>query len=141
VWAWKFKNMRQLNSASITLLPKVEASQGVKDYRSISLVHSFAKLVTNILANWLAGNLLQMVSLNQSTFIKKCFIQDNFMLIQQTTRFLHQPKQSHILFKLDISKVFDSVSWAFLIDVMRKSGFDPVWCDMISGLLTTIGVI
>jgi hypothetical protein len=129
--------MRLLNSAFITLLPKVEAPQGAKDYRPISLVHSFAKLVTKILANRLAGRLLQMVSPNQSAFIKKCFIQDNFMLVQQTACFLHQQKQPRILFKLDISKAFDSVSWAFLIEVMRKLGFGPIWCDMISGLLAT----
>jgi hypothetical protein len=37
---------------------------------SIRLVHSFVKLVTKILANWLAGRLHEMVSPNQSAFIK-----------------------------------------------------------------------
>jgi hypothetical protein len=73
--------MRLLNSAFITLLPKVKAPQGAKDYRPISLVHSFTKLVTKILANRLVGCLPQMVSPNQSAFIKKHFIQDNFMLV------------------------------------------------------------
>jgi hypothetical protein len=55
-----------------------------KDYRPISLVHSFTKLVTKVLANRLAGKLHEKVSTNQSAFIKKRFIQDNFMLVQQT---------------------------------------------------------
>jgi hypothetical protein len=84
VWAKKFRYMRALNSAYITLLPKTKEASHVKDYRPISLVHSFAKLVTKILANRLAGRLQQMVSLSQSTFIKKRFIQDNFVLVQQT---------------------------------------------------------
>jgi hypothetical protein len=29
------------------------------------------------------------------------------------------------------------VSWAFLLVVMKKMGFGLIWCDMISGLLTT----
>jgi hypothetical protein len=109
LWARTFKNMRALNSTFITLLPKMDEASHVKDYRPISLVHSFAKHVTKTLSNRLARRLQQMVSLNQAAFIKKRFIQDNFMLVQQTIWFLHQQRQPHILFKLDISKAFDSV--------------------------------
>jgi hypothetical protein len=137
VWARKFGNMGALNSAFITLLPKTEEASHMKDYKPISFFHSFAKLITKVLANRLAGQLQRMVSPNQSAFIKRCFIQDNFMRVQQTARFLHQQKQPYILFKLDISKVFDSVSWAFLLEVLKKMGFGLIWCDMISGLLAT----
>jgi hypothetical protein len=82
-------------SAYITLIPKVEGTDQVKDFRPISLVHSFAKLVTKLLANRLATKFQEMVSPVQSAFIKDRFIQDNFMLVQQTARFLHQRKLSH----------------------------------------------
>jgi len=52
-------------------------------------VHSFAKLVTKILANRLAKRLDGMVSPIQSAFTQGRFIQDNFMLVQQTSRLLH----------------------------------------------------
>jgi len=45
---------RLLNTAYVTLLPKKVDADEVKDFRPISLIHSFAKLVTKILANWLA---------------------------------------------------------------------------------------
>jgi hypothetical protein len=61
-----------------------------------------------------------MVSTNQSAFIKGRFIQNNFMLVQQTTRFLHSQKQPRILLKLDITKAFDLVSWYFLQEVLEK---------------------
>ena len=108
-----------------------------KDFRPISLVHSFAKLVTKLLANRLASRLQQLVSPNQSAFIKGRFIQDSFMLVQQTARFLHQQKQPRILLKLDISKAFDSVSWPFLLEVMQHLGFGPIWRDLVSGLLAS----
>jgi len=137
VWSQKFTNFELLNSAFVTLLPKREDASSIKDYRPISLVHSFAKLVTKILANRLAGYLNQLVSPNQSAFIKGRFILDNFMLVQHTTKFLHQQKQARILLKLDITKAFDSVSWPFLLEVLNQLGFGQIWCDIISGLLGT----
>lgn len=126
-----------LNSAYITLLPKRFDAEQVKDFRPISLVHSFAKLVTKILANRLASRLDKMVSPNQSAFIKKRFIQDNYMLVQQTVRFLHSQKQPRLLLKLDITKAFDSVSWSFLMEVLRKLGFGSRWRDLLCGLLSS----
>jgi len=107
-----------LNSAYISLIPKRAEADQVKDFRPISLVHSFAKLVTKILANRLAGHLDAMVSPNQSAFVKRRFIQDNFMLVQQIVRFSHSQKQPSILLKLDITKAFDSVSWPYLMEVL-----------------------
>ena len=44
-----------LNSAFITLQHKKEGADQPKDFRPISLVHSFAKLITKLLANRLVG--------------------------------------------------------------------------------------
>jgi hypothetical protein len=49
-----------------------------------------------------------------------------FMLVQQTSRLLHQQRKASLLLKLDINKVFDSVSWPFLIDVMKYFGFGQI---------------
>jgi exonuclease III len=137
IWGKDFRNLWMLNSAYITLIPKKTEANQVKDFRPISLVHSFAKLVTKLLANRLASHLDRMVSPNQSAFIKKRFIQDNFMLVQQTARFLHSQRQPRILLKLDITKAFDSVSWAFLLEVLDKLGFGLRWRDILCGLLAS----
>jgi len=137
IWRKDFRNLWKLNSAYITLIPKKAEADQVKDFRPISLVHSFAKLVTKLLANRLAGRLDEMVSPNQSAFIKHRFIQDNYMMVQQTVRFLHSQKQPRILLKLDITKAFDSVSWPFLLQVLEKLGFGLRWRDLICGLLAS----
>jgi hypothetical protein len=70
VWGRKFDNFRRLNTAYITMIPKKEGVDMVNDFRPISLVHSFAKLITKILANRLVRRLNETVSPNQSAFIK-----------------------------------------------------------------------
>ena len=69
IWGRKFDNFGRLNSAYITMIPKNDGAE-MKDFRPISLVHSFAKLITKILANRLVRRLNETVSPNQSAFIK-----------------------------------------------------------------------
>ncbi|WVZ90056.1 hypothetical protein U9M48_036389 [Paspalum notatum var. saurae] len=107
----------------------------VKDFRPISLIHSFAKLVTKILANRLTLLLAGLVSNNQSAFVRGRNIHDNFLLVQQLARTLHKSKEPHIFLRLDISKVFYTVSWSFLIEVLQHLGFGRRWCDLIWLLL------
>jgi hypothetical protein len=55
--------------------------------------------------------------------------------VQATARKLHRLKKEVILLKLDITKAFDTVDWAFLLDVLSKLGFGRRWISMICGLL------
>jgi mannosylglycoprotein endo-beta-mannosidase len=59
-----------LNCAFITLLPKKEGAIEIKDFRPISLVHSFAKLFAKLLAARLSPRMPDLISCNQSAFIK-----------------------------------------------------------------------
>jgi hypothetical protein len=72
-------NLQLINSANIILLPKKEGAEAVGDFRPISLIHSFVKIITKTLALRLAPHMHEIVSPCQSAFIKKRTIQDNFM--------------------------------------------------------------
>lgn len=50
-------SFRCLNNAYIVLLPKIPVPKEAKDYRPITLVHSFAKLLSKLMANRLAPRL------------------------------------------------------------------------------------
>lgn len=126
-----------LNSAYIALLPKRSEALRVGDYRLISLIHAFGKLFSKLLANILAPKLQQMISKNQSVFIKGRNIQDNFLFVNSLVRELHSSKTSAILLKLDIAKALDTVSWPYLLDRLRHLGFGDRWIGWIISILST----
>jgi hypothetical protein len=119
------------------LLRKKEQPASMGDYRPISLIHSFSKLFTKCLARRLAPRLHEIVSPNQSAFIKGRSIHDNFRAVQLACRWLHARKFATVLLKVDIAKAFDSVSWPFLLEVLQHIGFPRRWTNWISVLLST----
>jgi hypothetical protein len=62
-----------LIQALVVLIPKKSDPQKIIDYRPISLIHSFAKLISKVLANRLGPELEHLISINQTTFIKKVY--------------------------------------------------------------------
>lgn len=125
-----------LNSALVTLIPKKEEATEVADYRPISLIHSIGKIFSKLLAKRLAAHLQQLVSQNQSAFIKNRYILDNFNYVRLAAKKLYRTKHKSILLKLDITKAFDTVSWPFLLEVLAHMGFSTRWRDWISMILT-----
>jgi hypothetical protein len=106
-----------LNSAYLTLIPTKEEAVTPKDFRPISLIHSFAKLVTKIMANRLTPFLDVLVATSQSAFVKGRCIHNNFIMV--------------------VSKAFDSVAWPSLMEVLDHLGFSSRWKNLISCLLRT----
>jgi hypothetical protein len=126
-----------LNGALIALLPKKEGAVDLREFWPISLVHSFAKLVAKLMALRLAPRMAELVSSNQSAFIRGRCIHDNFILVRQSAVTLHRRKKPVLLFKLDVAHAFDSVSWPFLLSVLQLRGFGPRWIMWIAMLLRT----
>lgn len=79
----------------------------------------------------------QLVSANQSAFIRGRVLHDNFKAVQLTAKLLHRKEKSCALLKLDISKAFDSVNWSFLIGLLEHMGFSRTWINWISMVLSS----
>jgi hypothetical protein len=100
-------DLNLLNKATIVLIPKKEGADTIQDYRPISLIHAFAKIVTKVLELHLAPFMNALTSQCQSSFIKGRNIHDNFMFVHNLTQRLHRNRFPALLMKLDISKAFD----------------------------------
>jgi hypothetical protein len=131
------QDLHLLNQAFVVLIPKKDHSISVNDYRPISLIHSFAKIISKLLANRLSPELHNLISINQSTFIKKRCIHDNFVYVQQMIKNLHKKKIPALFIKLGISKAFDTVNWPYLLNIMDHLGFGQRWRNWIASLWCT----
>lgn len=63
-----------LNDALISLLPKKDEAVDVRDFHPISLIHSFGKLFSKIMASRLSPLLDGLVEANQSVFVADLFM-------------------------------------------------------------------
>jgi hypothetical protein len=84
------RGFARLNRALITLIPKKQDATTIGDYRPISLVHSFSKLFSKVVANRLRKRLPDIISANQSAFVKRRCLHDNFLLVRQVARRINQ---------------------------------------------------
>ncbi|KAM0925086.1 hypothetical protein ACQ4PT_004437 [Festuca glaucescens] len=135
VWIGRDQGFEALNEALIALLPKKDGAMELKDFRPVSLVHSFARLLTKIMARRLAPRMHELVDGNQMAFIRGRCIQDNFLLVKESAKLLHRKRFPSLLLKVDIAKAFDNISWPFLLSVLRHRGFGPRWITWIALLL------
>jgi hypothetical protein len=129
------RGFHMLNDAFITLLPKHAEAVDVGEFRPISLIHSFAKIISKAMAARLAKPLPLLVDHNQSAFVQRRAIQDNFFMVKHSIQALHKKKIPSLMLKLDVAKAFDSVSWAFLFEVMQQRGFGTRWLRRVASLL------
>jgi hypothetical protein len=131
------QGLEKLNNALIVLLPKRVGASSPGDYRPITMIHSFPKLLSKVMALRLAPKLSELVDTNQNAFIRSRTIQDNFKYIQRAAALIRKKRIPMLLLKLDISKAFDTLSWHFLLEILQARGFGPRWLAWISALLAT----
>ena len=130
-------NLNLLNKANIVLIPKKEEVESISDFRPISLIHTFTKIISKILALRLAPKMQELISTCQSPFIKGRSIHDNFLYVRNLAQRFHRSGMPSLLFKLDISKAFDSVCWDYLLSLMQHRGFPHRWINWIAAILST----
>lgn len=129
------------NSTFIVLIPKVQDFVSVGDFRPISLCNVIYKLVAKVLANCLKKVLPIIISPNQSAFVPGKLITDNIIVAYEALHIMNtrmRGKKGYMAVKLDTSKAYNRVEWAFLEKMMRKMGFAEQWIKMIMNCVSTV---
>jgi hypothetical protein len=66
---------------------------------------------------WLVPFIGLLISPCQSAFINKQSIHNNILYVRNLSRRFHRNKTPTFLFKLDISKAFDSMRWDYILSL------------------------
>lgn len=130
-----------LNETFICLIPKVNYPQKITEFRPISLCNVVYKLVSKVLANRLKKILPEVISESQSAFVPGRQITDIVLVAFETMHCIDQRrkgKKGLMAIKLDMSKAYDRVEWAFLEVMMRKMGFGERWIRLMLMCVKTV---
>ncbi|KAJ9560947.1 hypothetical protein OSB04_006107 [Centaurea solstitialis] len=123
------------NASFLTLIPKVPNPMGLNEYRPISLIGIFYKILSKILAERLKRVLGKLISGEQSAFLKGRSILDGVLIVNETIDFLKRSKKKSLIFKVDFEKAYDTVEWSFLFQAMESMGFGSKWISWVEGCL------
>src|SRR5260364_158463 len=119
----------------ITLLPKKnEALENISNWRPISLVNADAKIFMKIIADRLNHICKDIIGEHQAGFVKNRSIVDAALDIISTMRSQENQIDTAWLLFLDQKKAFDRVNHSYLLRVLGKMGFSPVFVKLIQNL-------
>lgn len=120
--------LRELNTTAITLIPKIQCPKAPGDFRPISCCNTLYKCISSIITGRMQEIMTGIVGKEQGAFIKGRNIVHNVLLAQEI---LHHYGRSRIsprcVFKFDLFKAYDSVSWGFLNQLLLSFGFPFKW--------------
>ncbi|KAJ4748330.1 RNA-directed DNA polymerase (reverse transcriptase)-related family protein [Rhynchospora pubera] len=124
--ALSLSSLSPLNSSIIALIPKTEGANQVKDFRPISIIHSMQRILSKILTVRFTPIFERLTSQNQTGFIRGRSITENFLSAQELIYFAQRTRTPMAIFKADIHKAFDTLSWEFTEHVLKALGFPSI---------------
>ncbi|XP_019085420.1 PREDICTED: uncharacterized protein LOC109126369 [Camelina sativa] len=113
----------RLNETNICLIPKVDRSQRMAEFRPINLCNVSYKIISKVLCFRLKRFLPLLVSETQSAFVSGRLITDNILVAQEMFHGLNTNRRCNsefLAFKTDMSKAYDRVEWDFLEAAERE---------------------
>ncbi|KAL4285443.1 hypothetical protein GQ457_16G011680 [Hibiscus cannabinus] len=112
----------------------------LEDFRPISLVGGMYKLLSKVLTRRLRSCIGQVIGDSQFAFIAGRQILDCSLIANEAIDYMFKTDKSGVAFKIDFQKAYDTVSWDFLIMVMRMCGFGEKWCGWVLQCISTVKI-
>ncbi|XP_010446053.1 PREDICTED: uncharacterized protein LOC104728823 [Camelina sativa] len=132
------KLLKQWNATILSLIPKNPNAQKVADFRPIACCNTLYKIVSKLLANKIKKVVPDLISNNQSTFVPERLLVENVMLATELVQGYNQKNISaREMLKVDLRKVFDSVQWDYLLNILKAMEFPEHFIALIDQCIST----
>ncbi|XP_071738932.1 uncharacterized protein [Rutidosis leptorrhynchoides] len=146
-WSKKeFGNLDEENNSlkEIAQRWELKAENGTRstlnNYRPISLIGSFYKIIAKLLSNRIRKVIPSLVGFEQSAFIKGRNILDGALIANESISYLKHERAKSLIFKVDFEKPFDCLNWDFLMEIMQIMGFGAKWRGWIRSCLESASI-
>lgn len=138
------KDFEGLNLTEIILIPKTSKTTNIGNFRPISLCTVIYKIIAKTIANRLQEFIGRCIDNAQSAFVPGRLISDNVLIAYELLHTLRQKrtgKKRPMAIKLDMSKAYYRVEWAFLKEIMIRMGFAEEWVSLIMRCISTVSYV
>ena len=118
----------------MSLIFKKGNEDDISNYRPISLTNVDYRLLAFTLAERMQKVISDIVSSDQTAYIKARYIGTNIRLVSDVIDYYDLTNESGILLMLDFQKAFDTIEWRFLFKTLEFFNFGPsfiTWIETI----------
>lgn len=116
----------------LRLIHKKDERNLAKNWRPISLLNTDYKLASKVITEQLKTVMPSIVHHDQTCSVPGRSIFSNLQLIRDVLDMIDKTDETGILVTLDQEKAFDRVDHEFLMRVLSKFGFGPMFCSWVS---------
>lgn len=130
--------LKQWNSTSLVLIPKITNATRTTDFRPISCLNTVYKVISKLLANRLKSILPKVISNAQSAFLPGRLLAENVLLATDLVKgYKAANSEPKAMLKVDLRKAFDSVRWDFIIATLKALSIPEQFINWIVECIST----
>ena len=123
------------NSTFLALIPKEPNPTSIKKFQPISLCNTSYKIFSKVLSLRLKQIIPSLISPNQGGFISGRQISDNILMVQEAIHSSSKRGEPGMGIKLDLANAFDRLRHSFILMVLKKFGFPPVFINQVQACI------
>jgi hypothetical protein len=102
--------LERINRSHMVLLPKKPGAVDVDAFKPICLQNCTMKILFKLLTRRLQVEILNLIDINQTGFIRGRSIADTFVYALELVQVCHKRNMPALVLKLDFAKAFDTVN-------------------------------